>query len=51
MQDNHSRLSKAGLRGLHFQKTKLQGKLVRIVKGEVFDVAVGVRKGSATYGK
>ena len=51
VQDNHSRSSKGVLRGLHFQKTKPQGKLVRVVKGEVFDVAVDIRKDSPTYGK
>jgi len=51
VQDNHSRSGKNVLRGLHFQKTKPQGKLVRVVRGEVFDVAVDIRKGSPTYGK
>ncbi|PKF61717.1 dTDP-4-dehydrorhamnose 3,5-epimerase [Psychromonas sp. psych-6C06] len=51
VQDNHSRSLKGVLRGLHFQKTKPQGKLVRVVKGKVFDVAVDVRKSSTTYGK
>ena len=51
VQDNHSRSTKGVLRGLHFQKTKPQGKLVRVVRGEVFDVAVDIRKGSPTYGK
>ena len=51
VQDNYSRSSKGVLRGLHFQKKKPQGKLVRVVKGEVFDVAVDVRKDSPTYGK
>jgi len=51
VQDNHSRSTKNVLRGLHFQKTKPQGKLVRVVRGEVFDVAVDIRKGSPTYGK
>jgi len=50
-QDNHSRSSKAVLRGLHFQKTKPQGKLVRVVRGEVYDVAVDIRQGSLTYGQ
>ena len=51
VQDNHSRSSKGVLRGLHFQKTKPQGKLVRVVRGEVFDVAVDIRKNSTSFGK
>ncbi len=51
VQDNHSRSTRGVLRGLHFQKTKPQGKLVRVVSGEVFDVAVDIRKDSRTYGK
>jgi len=51
VQDNYSRSSKGVLRGLHFQKSKPQGKLVRVVRGEVFDVAVDIRKGSPTYGQ
>ncbi|MDB2594609.1 dTDP-4-dehydrorhamnose 3,5-epimerase [Porticoccaceae bacterium] len=51
VQDNHSRSSKGVLRGLHFQKTKPQGKLVRVVRGEVYDVAVDIRLGSPTYGR
>jgi dTDP-4-dehydrorhamnose 3,5-epimerase len=51
VQDNQSK-SKAGvLRGLHFQKTHPQAKLVRVLEGEVFDVAVDLRKDSKTYGK
>ena len=51
VQDNHSRSAGGVLRGLHFQKTKPQGKLVRVVRGEVYDVAVDIRKGSATFGE
>ena len=51
VQDNYSRSSKGVLRGLHFQKTKLQGKLVSVVRGEVYDVAVDIRKGSSTFGQ
>lgn len=51
VQDNHSRSKKGVLRGLHFQHKNPQGKLVRVVRGEVFDVAVDIRKNSSTYGK
>tara|TARA_E500000178_G_scaffold354369_1_gene423088 strand:- start:699 stop:1229 length:531 start_codon:yes stop_codon:yes gene_type:complete len=51
VQDNHSRSSKNVLRGLHYQEKKPQGKLVRVVRGEVLDVAVDIRKDSKTYGK
>ena len=51
VQDNHSRSARGVLRGLHFQKTKPQGKLVRVARGEVYDVAVDIRKGSATFGE
>ena len=50
VQDNHSRSSRGVLRGLHFQQTKPQGKLVRVVRGEVFDVGVDLRKDSPTFG-
>ena len=49
--DNQSCSVKGVLRGLHFQKEFPQGKLVRVVKGSVFDVAVDLRSGSETYGK
>jgi len=49
VQDNESKSSKGVLRGLHFQKKHSQGKLVRVTKGEVFDVAVDLRSGSPTY--
>ncbi|MDR0454666.1 MAG: dTDP-4-dehydrorhamnose 3,5-epimerase [Deferribacteraceae bacterium] len=51
VQDNHSKSVKGVLRGLHFQRRYPQGKLVRVIKGEVYDVAVDIRKNSATYGK
>lgn len=51
VQDNQSSSSKGVLRGLHFQKTHPQAKLVRVLKGEVFDVAVDLRKDSETYGQ
>ena len=51
VQDNQSASKKGVLRGLHFQKEFPQDKLVRVIRGEVFDVAVDLREGSATYGK
>lgn len=51
VQDNQSMSCKGVLRGLHFQKQYPQGKLVRVIKGRVFDVAVDLRSGSETYGK
>ena len=51
VQDNQSKSKKGVLRGLHFQKENSQAKLVRVLKGEVFDVAVDLRPGSKTYGK
>ena len=51
VQDNQSMSVKGALRGLHFQKQYPQGKLVRVIKGRVFDVAVDLRAGSETYGK
>jgi dTDP-4-dehydrorhamnose 3,5-epimerase len=50
VQDNHSRSKKDVLRGLHYQLRQAQGKLVRVIAGEVWDVAVDLRKGSATFG-
>jgi dTDP-4-dehydrorhamnose 3,5-epimerase len=51
VQDNHSRSTQGVVRGLHFQKTKPQGKLVRVVRGAVFDVAVDIRPKSDTFGQ
>ncbi len=51
VQDNQSKSKKGVLRGLHFQKENTQAKLVRVIKGEVFDVAVDLRPSSQTYGK
>jgi dTDP-4-dehydrorhamnose 3,5-epimerase len=51
VQDNHSRSHRDTLRGLHFQRTRPQGKLVRAVEGEIFDVAADVDPGSPTYGQ
>ncbi|MCI3178603.1 dTDP-4-keto-6-deoxy-D-glucose epimerase, partial [Neisseria meningitidis] len=49
--ENHSKSGKGVLRGLHYQTENTQGKLVRVVVGEVFDVAVDMREGSPTFGK
>lgn len=51
VQDNHSKSARNVLRGLHYQVQQPQGKLVRVVQGEVFDVAVDIRKDSKTYGQ
>ncbi len=51
VQDNHSRSARGTLRGLHAQRRKPQGKLVRVIEGEVFDVAVDARRGSPTFGR
>jgi dTDP-4-dehydrorhamnose 3,5-epimerase len=50
VQDNHSRSERGVLRGLHYQLTQPQGKLIRAVRGEIFDVAVDLRRSSSTFG-
>jgi dTDP-4-dehydrorhamnose 3,5-epimerase len=51
VQDNHSRSSRGVLRGLHYQVEQTQGKLLRVIHGEIFDVAVDIRRSSSTFGK
>lgn len=51
IQDNHSKSAKGTLRGLHYQTQNTQGKLVRVIQGEVFDVSVDLRQSSPTYGQ
>jgi dTDP-4-dehydrorhamnose 3,5-epimerase len=51
VQDNHSRSTRGTLRGMHAQRRRPQGKLVRVIEGEIFDVAADLRKGSATFGR
>jgi dTDP-4-dehydrorhamnose 3,5-epimerase len=51
VQDNHSRSGKGVLRGLHYQVRQPQGKLIRVIAGEIFDVAVDIRRGSPCFGK
>jgi dTDP-4-dehydrorhamnose 3,5-epimerase len=50
VQDNHSKSGRGVLRGLHYQIERAQGKLVRVIRGKVFDVAVDIRKSSKTFG-
>jgi dTDP-4-dehydrorhamnose 3,5-epimerase len=49
VQDNHSRSTRGTLRGLHAQRTRPQGKLIRVIEGEIFDVAVDIRRGSPAF--
>ena len=51
VQDNHSKSKRGVLRGLHFQTKHPQGKLVRVIKGAIYDIIVDIRKGSSTFGK
>jgi len=51
VQDNHSHSVKGAVRGLHYQEPRAQGKLIRVVNGEVFDVAVDIRRGAPTFGR
>lgn len=51
VQDNHSRSAKGVLRGMHYQLQRPQGKLVRVTRGKIFDVAADIRRGSPTFGK
>ena len=51
VQDNHSKSDRGVLRGLHFQKRFFQSKLIRVIKGKIYDIAVDIRKGSSTYGR